>query len=68
MCLGLPPFLFSRCISNRGGDSPRCRRVPATPRRAAKDEIKAHAHATEKGMSLNAYIVSLIEADMGKLE
>ena len=30
------------------------------------DKIKAHA--LEKGMSLNAYIVSLIEADMGKLE
>lgn len=30
-----------------------------------KDKIKAHAQ--EQGMSLNAYIVSLIEADMGKL-
>lgn len=30
-----------------------------------KDKIKAHAQ--EKGMSLNAYIVGLIEADMGKL-
>ena len=30
------------------------------------DKIKAHAQ--EQGMSLNAYIVSLIEADMGELE
>lgn len=29
------------------------------------DKIKAHAQG--KGMSLNAYIVGLIEADMGKL-
>lgn len=32
----------------------------------SKDKIKAHAQ--EKGMSLNAYIVSRIEADMGPLE
>ncbi len=31
-----------------------------------KDKIKAHAQ--EQGMSLNAYIVSLIERDMGPLE
>lgn len=31
-----------------------------------KDKIKAHAQS--KGMSLNAYIVSLIEKDIGKLE
>lgn len=31
-----------------------------------KDKIKAHAKS--KGMSLNAYIVGLIEKDMGKLE
>lgn len=30
-----------------------------------KDKIKAHAQ--DKGMSLNAYIVGLIEADMGNL-
>ena len=32
----------------------------------AKDKIKAHAQS--KGLSLNAYIVSLTEMDMGKLE
>lgn len=32
----------------------------------SKDRIKAHAQ--EQGMSLNAYIVSLIEKDMGPLE
>jgi predicted HicB family RNase H-like nuclease len=32
----------------------------------SKDKIKAHAQS--KGLSLNAYIVSLIEMDMGKLE
>lgn len=32
----------------------------------SKDKIKAHAQ--EKGMSLNAYIVKLIEQDMGPLE
>lgn len=31
-----------------------------------RDKIKAHAQS--KGLSLNAYIVSLIEMDMGKLE
>lgn len=30
-----------------------------------KDKIKAHA--MESGKSLNAYIIGLIEADMGKL-
>ena len=29
---------------------------------------KMRAHAQEQGMSLNAYIVSLIERDMGPLE
>ena len=32
----------------------------------SKDKIKAQAQS--KGLSLNAYIVSLIEMDMGKLE
>jgi hypothetical protein len=32
----------------------------------SKDKIKAHAQ--EQGMSLNAYIVGLIEKDMGPLE
>ena len=32
----------------------------------SKDKIKAHAQS--KGLSLNAYIVSLIETDMGKVE
>ena len=34
--------------------------------KGSRDKIKAHAQ--QKGMSLNAYIVSLIEMDMGKLE
>ena len=32
----------------------------------SKDKIKAHAQS--KGLSLNAYIVSLIEMDRGQLE
>lgn len=31
-----------------------------------KEKIKAHA--AEKGMSLNAYVVSLIDSDMGGLD
>lgn len=37
-----------------------------TTPKGGKDKIKAHAQS--KGMSLNAYIVALIEKDMGKLE
>lgn len=33
--------------------------------RGAKDKIKEHA--AQRDLSVNAYIVSLIEADMGKL-
>ena len=33
-------------------------------KKGKKDEYKAHAHS--KGMSLNAYIISLIEADIKK--
>ena len=32
------------------------------------DRDKIEAHAQSKGLSLNAYIVSLIEMDMGKLD
>lgn len=39
-----------------------------TTRLPSGSKEKIQAHAQEKGMSLNAYIVSLIEADMGKLE
>lgn len=34
--------------------------------KGSRDKIKAHAQ--ERGMSLNAYIVGLIERDMGPLE
>lgn len=36
-----------------------------TVQKGGREKIKAHAQ--EKGKSLNAYIVGLIEADMGKL-
>lgn len=40
--------------------------IPLRVKAGDKDKIKAHAQS--KGMSLNAYIVALIERDMGPLE
>ena len=61
-----PYILNGERVSRDEYNKTRFDRFLLTTPKGGKDKIKAHAQ--EQGMSLNAYIVGLIEKDMGPLE